>query len=94
MKTELVHDALRALIETVNATGGVHVIGTSDGSKVCTPVADDNWPDLADAYLRACEAMGVEPVAHDDMMEGMMDFADAHHTEKADKLIALAKGLL
>lgn len=49
--------ALRALIDTIDATGGVY--GFPDG--MYAPVGDTDWPDLADAYNLACEALGVAP---------------------------------
>lgn len=51
--------ALRLFVQTINATGGL-THGENPGELV--PVADEEWLDLADAYLAACEALGVEPV--------------------------------
>lgn len=50
-------DALRLFVDAINATGGLVI--NDDG--VEAPAADESWTDLADAYLRACEALGVEP---------------------------------
>jgi len=50
--------ALAALIDTVNATGGV----VYNEEKDLVPAADLDWVDLASAYLLACRAMGVAPV--------------------------------
>ena len=65
--------ALEALIRTIEATGGClrpgpttigppgeEVIEYEDDRPV--PAGDESWPDLADAYLLACRALGREPV--------------------------------
>jgi len=49
--------ALRKFVDAVNATGGLVV---NDAGETA-PAADEDWIDLADAYLAACEALGVEP---------------------------------
>jgi hypothetical protein len=49
--------ALRLLVETVNATGGLIINDAGEN----VPAADEDWMDLTDAYLAACEALGVEP---------------------------------
>ena len=49
--------ALRQFVDTVNATGGLVV---NDAGETA-PAADEDWIDLADAYLAACEALSVEP---------------------------------
>jgi len=49
--------ALRQFVDTVNATGGLVV---NDAGETA-PAADEDWTDLAEAYLAACEALGVEP---------------------------------
>lgn len=56
--TDAKDKALRALIDTIEATGGI-VRDPYRGLPVL--VADEDWIDLADAYISACEAMGVEP---------------------------------
>ena len=50
--------ALRALVDTINATGGL--IEHEDGSRA--PAGDPEWIHLADAYAMACEALGVAEV--------------------------------
>lgn len=50
--------ALQALVSTINATGGV------EQAIETTPAADPEWVDLGEAYLLACEALGVEPEIH------------------------------
>lgn len=50
--------ALNALIETIEGTGGV----TRDTKGNLVPVADEDWVDLAHAYVQACTALGREPV--------------------------------
>ena len=54
---EPVVEALQALVDTVNATGGVT---TGSNGRVMT-IGDPEWLDLADAYVMACEALGVKP---------------------------------
>jgi hypothetical protein len=51
-------DALRRVIATINATGGVR--GNPDSGSVVLAV-DGDWIDLADAYMRACQALAVRP---------------------------------
>ena len=53
--------ALEALVETINSTGGV--VKHPDGT--CGCAADEDWIDLADAYLGACQALGVAPKQSD-----------------------------
>lgn len=50
--------ANQLLINTIDATGGLD--GSDPGCLV--PVADEDWHDLADAYLKACAEEGVDPV--------------------------------
>lgn len=50
-------NALRLFVDTINVTGGLVI--NDDGNEA--PAADESWTDLADAYLRACEALGVKP---------------------------------
>src|SRR5262245_49148980 len=68
--------ALEAFIGTVEATGGCIRPGPvavgSPGEEVVAfeddrpvPAGDESWPDLADAYLLACRALGREPVIRD-----------------------------
>jgi hypothetical protein len=49
--------ALRKLIDTIEATGGVS--DTSDGYE---PEGDPEWTDLGDAYIAACAALDVVPL--------------------------------
>lgn len=49
--------ALRLFIETINATGGLAINDVGETA----PAADEDWLDLATAYLAACEALGVAP---------------------------------
>lgn len=49
--------ALRAFIDTVNATGGVVRPDTS----FVAPAADEDWLDLGFAYMQACQALGLVP---------------------------------
>ena len=49
--------ALHTFIETIEATGGC--IRNEDG--MVAPAGDPEWPDLADAYVQACTAIGRTP---------------------------------
>lgn len=62
--------AMSALIDTIDATGGVRgsVSRNRDGTihvGHCHPVGDDGWGDLADAYLLACVATSTYPLIND-----------------------------
>jgi hypothetical protein len=50
--------ALTALVSTIDATGGVLV----DENGAAAPCGDEDWLDLADAYLKACAALGRAPL--------------------------------
>lgn len=52
--------ALLDFVNCVNVTGGV----VEEGFNVC-PVADPEWTDLGDSYIKACEALGVKPLITD-----------------------------
>ena len=49
--------ALRALVATINATGGVK----TDSKGLTVPVVDEEWCDLGDAYELACRALRQKP---------------------------------
>jgi hypothetical protein len=55
------NDKLRAAIEkfidTIEATGGVF----KDRKGYHIPIGDQEWLDLGEAYVAACEAIGREP---------------------------------
>jgi hypothetical protein len=68
--------ALEAFIGTIEATGGcVRPGGTTSGlsdeeaadfeANRPVPAGDEGWPDLADAYLLACRALGRQPIVQD-----------------------------
>ena len=68
--------ALEAFIGTIEATGGCVRPGrrtiSPDGQEIVefeghlpVPAADEDWADLADAYLRACRALDHEPMILD-----------------------------
>ena len=59
--TDKARQALQAMVDTISSTGGV--VKHPDGTYGCE--ADEDWIDLADAYLLACEALEVEPVQSD-----------------------------
>lgn len=48
--------AARLLVDTVNVTGGLIQLNGH-----LTPVYEDNWIDLAAAYLKACEELNLTP---------------------------------
>ena len=65
--------ALEAFIGTIEATGGCVRPGrrtiSPDGQEIVefeghlpVPAADEDWPDLADAYILGCQALGREPM--------------------------------
>lgn len=57
--------ALTSMVECVSSTGGVR--RCQDGR--VSPVADEDWLDLGEAYLEACEVLGVEPVVEEGELE-------------------------
>lgn len=50
-------DALRAFTNAIDATGGA--VKRADGLHVL--VEDEDWVDLAEAYVAACYALGRKP---------------------------------
>lgn len=50
-------EALTEFINAIEATGGCVL----DDRDMATPVADPEWVDLGEAYLKACEALCREP---------------------------------
>ena len=68
--------ALESLIRTIEATGGCIRPGRRTinlggqeivefESDLPVPAEDEDWPDLADAYLQACRALGRDPMPRD-----------------------------
>jgi hypothetical protein len=57
-----ISEALNDFIATIEATGGL----TRTSRREPVPYADEDWPDLADAYLKACQALGREPMWNND----------------------------
>ena len=53
--------ALNELVDTINATGGVtpYYEDRPLQANTPTPVADEDWVDLAAAYALACRALGL-----------------------------------
>jgi hypothetical protein len=49
--------ALKALVDAVDATGGLE----SEGATIY-PAADPDWIDLADVYLTACIELELHPL--------------------------------
>ena len=58
MRASNVEVALRAVVNTVNATGGV----VRPDTPFVAPAADEDWLDLGSAYMQACQALGLVPV--------------------------------
>jgi len=71
-----VRAVLEEFVEAVEATGGVN---RHDAITVA-PCADESWTDLGDIYLKACEALGREPVIdegeYEEDEEGKADEAE------------------
>lgn len=65
--------ALREFVSTINNTGGVWANG--DGTH--SPVADDDWIDIGEAYMAACEALGEEPMVSQAEVEPPIEYFDA-----------------
>lgn len=57
LHADLAHLALVELVKTINFTGGL----TKNDSGEYVPAVDEDWVDLGNAYLRACEALGIQP---------------------------------
>lgn len=53
--------ALDAFVDAIDATGGV--VKTRSGHYA--PVADEDWIDLGEAYMDACEVLDIEPKVED-----------------------------
>ncbi len=51
-------NALAEFCDTIEDTGGVK----KDDKGYHVPVADEDWIDLGEAYMRACDALGRKPV--------------------------------
>lgn len=69
--------ALEAFVRTIEATGGCIRPGGASGDRPGdapldfaetrpVPAGDEEWPDLADAYVLACNALGREPLVRDE----------------------------
>lgn len=50
--------ALEDFVRTIEVTGGI--VKKRDGT--VAPAGDEDWIDLGDCYLRACDALGQQPV--------------------------------
>jgi hypothetical protein len=83
--------ALEAFIRTIEATGGcirpgwrtVNVAGEEmidPEGLLPVPAGDEDWADLADAYLLACRALGREPMLRDRDDEITDDAEDVDNT--------------
>jgi len=53
-----VTEALEGFVECINSTGGVTLKHDPLCGRCYVPVADKEWPDLGDAYDKACSALG------------------------------------
>lgn len=64
MNPSKIEAALRQFVECIDATGGL-VRQDNCPPIQYAPNADQDWVDLADVYLVACEALGREPEVND-----------------------------
>ena len=49
--------ALLTFVDTIDVTGGIR----DQGDGTVAPIADEDWIDLGEAYLQACNALGHPP---------------------------------
>jgi hypothetical protein len=49
--------ALLTFIDTIEVTGGIR----EQGDGMVVPIADEDWIDLGEAYLQACNALDHPP---------------------------------
>lgn len=68
----LAMEACRALVDTVNATGGVVRFGDDHVAPEC----DHDWDDLGEAYITACRALSIEPTERREDDEDTTDCAE------------------
>lgn len=52
--------------DCIEATGGVMETRSHKGCEIVVPIADEEWSDLGDSYLQACEALGRKPKMHEE----------------------------
>jgi hypothetical protein len=78
---DAVREALHGFIETIEAAGGC----CRDEGDTVTPAGDPDWLDLADAYLRACRALGREPWICGPEPEAIEDAGDLKPAGSRDK---------
>jgi hypothetical protein len=57
-KHQAMEMALLDLIDTIESTGGILI---NEYGQLVGCVIDPEWSDLADSYLRACDALGRKP---------------------------------
>jgi hypothetical protein len=62
MSDDNLRAVLREFVSTIDATGGVMRLP----SGLAAPVADEDWIDLGEVYLKACRALGCEPRLSED----------------------------
>ena len=55
--------AAATLVFTINSTGGIY----QDRKGLDVPVEDPEWHDLADAYNKACNGLGVDPLRDEEL---------------------------
>jgi hypothetical protein len=51
---------LRQFVRNIEVTGGVVLIRGRP-----YPLGEQEWADLADTYMKACEVLGVEPIVNE-----------------------------
>lgn len=58
MSKATAEDVLKDFIRDINDTGGVKY----DRDGTAAPVADEEWSDLGETYLKACRVLGKKPI--------------------------------
>ncbi len=76
MPTEYI-DSAQQLVDAINATGGVVVVGPGQYAPLCDP----DWIDLGLAYISACSEKGLLPVVRTDELDEDGDDTQAASTD-------------
>lgn len=57
VSTKKLKEALKLFCEDIDSTGGV----TMNAKGFYSPLGDPDWLNLADSYMKACQALGRKP---------------------------------
>ena len=76
--------ALEFFVETIDTTGGLMI--ANPANPVAAPVGDPTWTDLACAYIRACDALGLNPMYRDAVPGGPGYYTMAVYCHDCDDL--------